>query len=217
MSIIAVVSSKGGAGKTTVARLLLGHAAQHGLKVAALDADLNHSLADWVSTLSRYPIEVRAEVDETKIVPTVTELQGTCDFIVIDTAGAATQATVFAIGCADLVLVPLKLSSSDVTEAVKTMNLVKSAAMMMGREIIARVVLTGFKPRTTIAAHVEREIANAKLPDLKTRLHDLVAFEEMTFSGVVPVVGIAGLQAEALYEETVALMEQPKIRRKLAS
>ena len=217
MSIIAVVSSKGGAGKTTIARLLLGYAAQHGLKVAALDADLNHSLADWVGTLSKYPIEVRAEVDETKIVPTVTELQGACDFIVIDTAGAATQATVFAIGCADLVLVPLKLSSSDVTEAIKTMNLVKSAAMMMGREIVARVVLTGFKPRTTIAAHVEREIANAKLLDLKTRLHDLVAFEEMTFSGVVPVAGIAGLQAEALYEETAALMEQPKVRRKRAS
>ena len=217
MSIIAVVSSKGGAGKTTIARLLLGYAAQHGLKVAALDADLNHSLADWVSTLSKYPIEVWAEVDETKIVPTVTELQSACDFIVIDTAGAATQATVFAIGCADLVLVPLKLSSSDVTEAIKTMNLVKSAAMMMGREIVARVVLTGFKPRTTIAAHVEREIANAKLLDLKTRLHDLVAFEEMTFSGVVPVAGIAGLQAESLYEETAALMEQPKVRRKRAS
>jgi len=217
VSIIAVVSSKGGAGKTTIARLLLGYAAQHGLKVAALDADLNHSLADWVSTLSKYPIKVRAEVDETKIVPTVTELQGACDFIVIDTAGAATQATVFAIGCADLVLVPLKLSSSDVTEAIKTMNLVKSAAMMMGREIVARVVLTGFKPRTTIAAHVEREIANAKLLDLKTRLHDLVAFEEMTFSGVVPVAGIAGLQADALYEETAALMEQPKVHRKRAS
>jgi chromosome partitioning protein len=217
VSIIAVVSSKGGAGKTTVARLLLGHAAQHGLKAAALDADLNHSLADWVNTLSKYPIEVRAEVDETKIVPAVTELQSAHDFIVIDTAGAATQATVFAIGCADLVLVPLKLSSSDVTEAVKTMSLIKSAAMMMGREIAARVVLTGFKPRTSIAAHVEREIANAKLPDLKTRLHDLVAFEEMTFSGVVPFVGMAGLQAEALYEETAALMAQPTTRRKLAS
>jgi len=28
--------------------------------------------------------------------------------VVIDTAGAATQATIFAIGCADVVLVPVK-------------------------------------------------------------------------------------------------------------
>ena len=30
MSIITIASSKGGAGKTTVARLLLGHASRHG-------------------------------------------------------------------------------------------------------------------------------------------------------------------------------------------
>jgi chromosome partitioning protein len=215
--IITVASSKGGAGKTTIARVLLGRAAQSGLKAAALDADLNHSLADWIASISKCPVTVRAEVDETRIVPTVSELQKGHDFLVIDTAGAAAQATIFAIGCADLVLVPLKLSSSDVLEATKTMNLVKSAAAMMGRQIPARVVLTGYKPRTMVAAHVEKEIANAKLPELRARLHDLVAFEEMTFSGMVPVAGLAGLQAEALYEETLALTAQPKSRRKLAS
>src|SRR4051794_4442565 len=97
--IITVASSKGGAGKTTVARLLLGHAARHGMTAAALDADLNHSLADWIKQ-HRAPIEVRAVVDETKVVPTVSELHERHDLVVIDTAGAATQATVFAIGCA---------------------------------------------------------------------------------------------------------------------
>jgi len=190
---------------------------QSGLKAAALDADLNHSLTDWITTISKCPVVVRAEVDETRIVPAVSKLQEDHDFLVIDTAGAAAQATVFAIGCADLVLVPLKLSSSDVMEAVKTMSLVKSASVMMGRQITARVVLTGYKPRTMVAAHVEREIAGAKLPEMRTRLHDLVAFEEMTFSGAVPVTGLAGLQAEALYEEALALTAHPKSRRKLAS
>ena len=41
----------------------------------------------------------------------------------IDTAGAATQATVFAIGCADLVLVPCQTSSADIVEAIKTMKI----------------------------------------------------------------------------------------------
>ena len=95
----------------------------------------------------------------------------------VDTAGASNQATLFAIGCADLVLVPLKLSAADVTEAARTLALVKSASTMMGREIVARVVLTGFKPRTSVAAHVEQEIEGARMPDIKTRLHDLVAFE----------------------------------------
>ena len=53
------------------------------------------------------------------------------------------------------------------------MELVKSAENMMNRKIAARVVLTGFKPRTSVAAHVEQEIATAGLPDIKVRLHDL--------------------------------------------
>lgn len=216
MSIITIASSKGGAGKTTIARLLLGHAARHGMTAAALDADLNHSLADWVRQ-HQAPFEVRAEIDETKIVPTVSAMHEQHDMVVIDTAGAATQATVFAIGCADLVLVPLKLSAADVTEAARTMALVKSASTMMGREVVARVVLTGFKPRTSVATHVEQEIVTAGLPDIKVRLHDLVAFEEMTFNGVVPVIGPAGFQAEALFAEAMALADPTWQPQKLAS
>jgi chromosome partitioning protein len=216
LPIVTLASSKGGCGKTTVARLLLGHAVRNGLSAAALDADLNHSLTDWIN--QHHPsFEVRAEIDETRIVPMVSRLHGTHDFVVIDTAGAATQATVFAIGCADLVLVPLKLSAADVTEAARTMALVKSASTMMNREILARVVLTGFKPRTSVANHVEQEIVTASLPDLKVRLHDLVAFEEMTFSGHVPVIGPAGIQAETLFAEAMALADPSWQPIKLAS
>jgi chromosome partitioning protein len=216
VSIITIASSKGGAGKTTIARLLLGHAARNGMRAAALDADLNHSLTDWIRQ-HQAPFDIRAEIDETRIVPTVTALHEAHDLVVIDTAGAATQATVFAIGCADLVLVPLKLSAADVTEAARTMALVKSASTMMNREIVARVVLTGFKPRTSVASHVEQEIGNAKMPDIKTRLHDLVAFEEMTFNGVVPAIGPAGVQAEALFAEAMALADPTYQPVKLAS
>lgn len=216
MSIVTIASSKGGAGKTTIARVLLGYASRHGLSAGALDADLNHSLKDWAKQ-HQASFEVRAEIDETRIVPTVSELHEAHDLVVIDTAGAATQATVFAIGCADLVLVPLKLSAADVTEAARTMALVKSAATMMNRDIPARVVLTGFKPRTSVAAHVEQEIATAGLPDIKVRLHDLVAFEEMTFNGIIPVIGPAGAQAEALFAEAMALADPSYQPIKLAS
>jgi chromosome partitioning protein len=216
VSIITIASSKGGAGKTTIARLLLGHAVRNGVTAAAVDSDLNHSLTDWIN--QHHPsFEVRAVIDETQIVPMVSRLHEMHDFVVIDTAGAATQATVFAIGCADLVLVPLKLSAADVTEAMRTMALVKSASTMMGREIVARVVLTGFKPRTSVATHVEQEIASVALPDLKTRLHDLVAFEEMTFNGIVPVIGAAGVQAEALFAEAMVLADLGWQPIKLAS
>ena len=79
------------------------------------------------------------------------------------------------------------------------------------------MVLTGFKPRTSVATHVEQEIATATLPDIKARLHDLVAFEEMTFSGQVPMIGPAGIQAEALFAEAMALANPGWQPIKLAS
>ena len=66
----------------------------------------------------------------------------------IDTAGAAMQATVFAIGCADLVLIPCQLSSSDVVEASQTQKLITSAAAMTRQTILSRVVLTDYQADT---------------------------------------------------------------------
>ena len=205
MSIITIATSKGGAGKTTIARLILGRLALDGLPVAAVDADLNHTLTDWVRAASKHPIAIEHELDETRIVPLVESLHETHDVVVIDTAGAATQATIFAIGCADLVLVPCQTSSADIVEAIKTMNLIKSASLMMKRSVTARVVLTGYQPNTNISTHVEGEIAKANLPLMRTRLNRLVAFQEMSFTGIVPTTGIAGVQCANFIDEIASL------------
>ena len=216
MSIITIATTKGGAGKTTLARLILGRSALSGLKAAALDADFNHTLSDWVTTAAKSPMTVRHELDETKIVPLVSELHETHDVVVVDTAGAASQATIFAIGCADLVLVPVAPSSADIVEAIKTVNLIRSAAQMMRKEIPTRVVLTAVQPGTNIADHIEKEIAKAKLPLLNTRLHRLVAFQEMSFTGIPPTSGLAGIQCSNFLYDLEALGGLPETT-KLAS
>ena len=205
MSIITIATLKGGAGKTTIARLILGRLALDGLPVAAVDADFNHTLTDWVRAASKHPIAIEHELDETRIVPLVESLHEAHDVVVIDTAGAATQATIFAIGCADLVLVPCQTSSADIVEAIKTMNLIKSASLMMKRSVTARVVLTGYQPNTNISTHVEGEIAKANLPLMRTRLNRLVAFQEMSFTGIVPTSGIAGVQCANFIDEIASL------------
>src|SRR5437899_10957171 len=91
LSIITIATTKGGAGKTTIARLILVRKSVEGFKVAAVDADFNHTLTDWLSTAAkRYAIPVRHELDETKIVPLVTELDQQHDIVMVDTAGAPT-------------------------------------------------------------------------------------------------------------------------------
>lgn len=216
MSIVTIATTKGGAGKTTLARLILSRAVMSGLKAAAIDADFNHTLTDWVSAVARHPIAVWHELDETKIVPLVTGLHDAHDVVVIDTAGAASQATIFAIGCADLVLVPIAPSAADIVEGIKTMNLIRSAAQMLRREIQARVVLTAVQPGTNIAEHVEKEVVKANLPVLRTRLHRLVAFQEMSFTGIPPTSGHAGIQTANFLDDLESLGGLPETT-KLAS
>jgi chromosome partitioning protein len=216
VSIITIATSKGGAGKTTLARLLVGLLSQCGYKVAAVDTDLNHTLTDWVNTLSKYPVTVEHELDETKLVPLVSKLHDGHDVVVIDTAGAASQATIFAIGCADLVLVPVQTSSADVVEAIKTMNLIKSAELMMKRDVPARVVLNAHQPNTNLSAHIEKELAKAKLPVMSTKLQRLVAWQEMSFTGIVPSTALAGVQGRNFIEEIEGLGGIPE-NKKLAS
>jgi chromosome partitioning protein len=216
VSIVTIATTKGGAGKTTLARLILSRAVMSGLKAAAIDADFNHTLTDWISAVARHAIAVRNELDETKIVPLVTDLNDAHDVVVIDTAGAASQATIFAIGCADLVLVPIAPSAADIVEGIKTMNLIRSAAQMLRREIQARVVLTAVQPGTNIAEHIEKEVAKANLPVLRTRLHRLVAFQEMSFTGIPPTSGHAGVQTANLLDDLEALGGLPDTT-KLAS
>jgi chromosome partitioning protein len=210
MSIITIATSKGGAGKTTIARLILGRLSLSGLRTAAVDADFNHTLTDWVRTASKHAITVENELDETQIVSVVSRLHDAHDVVVVDTAGAAAQATIFAIGCADLVLVPIQTSSADIVEAIKTVNLIKSASLMMKRDVTARVIMTAYQPGTNISAHIEKEVAKAELPVMKTKLHRLVAFQEMSFTGLVPTSGLAGLQCMNLLDEIQALGALPE-------
>lgn len=217
MSVITIATSKGGAGKTTVAEIIIGSACKIGLSVGAIDADFNHSLFDWVTTFKRYPVTIRKEVSEGNIVPLALELEDKHDLVVIDTAGSATQATVFAIGCADFVLVPTQLSSSDVVEASKTLQLVKSAVAMTKREIPARVVITDYQPHTNIASHTESELASIDAPVMKTKLTRLVGFKEMTFNGQVPDTGPAGSKVHGFLAELIKLGAVPSKTLSLAS
>ncbi len=201
MSIITLATTKGGAGKTTLAQVIVGNVYEQGFSVGVIDGDVNNTLSDWLERFSKIKVDCHRIQDETQIVPMASALERKHDLVVIDTAGARSQATVFAIGCADLVLIPLQLSSSDVIEAIKTYNLVTSASEMVKREIPSRVVFTDYTPKTNIAKYVKKRVKKHELPTMKTRLHRLVAFKELTFTGEIPKTGTAGAQGQLLVQE----------------
>jgi chromosome partitioning protein len=205
MSIITLATTKGGAGKTTIAQVLVRAVHDLGYSVGVIDGDVNATMSDWIASTEKLDVECHRVLEDSRIVPTANELNRRHDLVVIDTAGAPSQASVFAIGCSDLVLIPVQLSNGDVTEALKTYQVLSSAAQLVQRHIEGRVIFTDYTPKTKVAKRVRKQIRKAELPSMETRLHRLVAFKELTFNGSMPKKGTAMEQSQALVEELRSL------------
>jgi len=205
MSIITIASTKGGAGKTTVAQMIIGAVHQLGYSIGVIDGDANGTISNWLNNNSDMAIDVRQILDDAKIVSEARAMNRKHDLVIIDTAGGQSQAGLFAIGCADLVLIPVQMSNSDVIEAIRTNKLVASAGEMTGRDIPNHVIYTDYTPKTNIAKQVRKKIRKHGLTSMETRLHHLVAYKELTFTGRIPKKGTAGAQGQLLVQEIFQL------------
>ena len=105
--VVAVVSEKGGAGKTTIALDLAVNAVSKGYKVAVIDVDPQSTSSNWTDRRSHeYPWVVATHAS--RIVATIEQAKTKgIDFIVIDTPPhSATEATE-AARRADVVVLPV--------------------------------------------------------------------------------------------------------------
>lgn len=185
--LIALASTKGGAGKTTLA-FLLATAISHRLSklVACIDADPNATL-DTVLRLYADPDILALRADAETLLQTIREAREQAALVLIDLEGSASQAMLYAIGKADLVLIPAQPSAFDIREASKTAAVVAQAADLVGREIPFRIVFTRTPVlRQRVAEHSREQFKRAGLPLLPVEIMERVAFREMTYSGRSP-------------------------------
>lgn len=116
MAIIAVAGRKGGIGKTTIAGNLAAEFTEMGWRVVALDADPQHSLADWAEqgdgVLSR-TVERIKNGDANALRAKVRSLDKAADLIIMDTPPGLLETTFQAAMLADLMLLPCGASPLD--------------------------------------------------------------------------------------------------------
>ena len=141
MKIVAILSQKGGAGKTTLALHLAAAAEAAGLSSVLIDLDPQASAASWKdSRPGETPVVV--SLPYTRLAQGLQAAQdGSAALAVIDTAPHSEAAAVAAARAADLVLIPCRAGILDLRAIGTTAELVKLAQKP------AFVVLNAIPPR----------------------------------------------------------------------
>lgn len=204
-SIIVVASSKGGAGKTSLVTALAVNLAALGYRVLVNDADRNQAFATWHKTAEAPPLTCTTEIDHNAIVGHLLAQAEDQDVVICDTAGFENQTAVFAMGTADIVLIPCMPDRNSVLEARKTAKQVESISQLARRIIPYRLLLTRWNHMGLAERATLEDIEASKLPRLLQHISDLVAFQKYTFSGVMPKSGIVGRQIDKVIEELQGL------------
>ncbi len=123
MKTIAVISQKGGSGKSTISVHLAVAAQQHGLRVAVIDLDPQATARKWGD--KREADEPEVIGDHAERLPQLVEAARAngADLLVIDTAPNADRASLTAARAADLVLIPCRPASFDLDAIEATCDL----------------------------------------------------------------------------------------------
>lgn len=154
MRILTIASTKGGAGKTTLAAHLAVEAERVGAgPVAVVDTDPQGSLAAWWNS-RKAPTPLFAAVEIGRLATHLATLpRHQVELVVIDTPPALTDVIQAAVAVADVVLIPARPSPHD----LRSIGTIVEMAERMGKAFC--FVVNGATPRTTIATDAVRALA----------------------------------------------------------
>jgi chromosome partitioning protein len=180
MKVVALVSSKGGSGKSTIAAHLAVAASLQKQTVAVLDLDPQANVASWGERRTNRGTDdvtvVRARVQEVPGLLASAREQG-ADFVIIDTAGRSDISAAQVMEAADIVLIPCRPSINDVEASQLTAGQVKKARARRAVFVLNAVLAHGTR-------HVEaREALAGLLPVLPIEIHNYVAFSDALNDG----------------------------------
>ncbi len=177
MKTLAIISQKGGSGKTTIAVHLAFCAVLSGKSVALIDIDQQGSTIDWFKTR-------KTEHDLAAIHTTAAALtdlilkakKGGADLVIIDTAPHSAEDAVIAARSADLILIPCHPSRFDLKAMPPTFEIVK---LVGTKAFIVLNRCTGQK----IAENAKEALESQGFPVLDIFIFDRAAYRHAVMDG----------------------------------
>lgn len=179
MKTIAIISQKGGAGKTTIAVHLAVEAEQRGLATVIFDLDPQGSAASWGDRrrqLNPFPAVEAAQASRLNTLMDMARGQQ-ADLAIIDSAPNADSASLTAARAADLILIPCRPATFDLNAIGTTLDLARVAGKPAW--VLLNAVPSQGKVGTE-AADILKE-SGVQVADLI--IHHLVAFSHAVNDG----------------------------------
>jgi len=188
--ILTIANRKGGAGKSTCAAHLALEAVKSGLKTILIDLDPQKTLEVWWKKREEEN-PFLAEVDPLKIEEVISNInKHDFDLCIIDTPGDTSINAINGMKVADLVLIPSKPTSPDLTAIGRTISMAKNQAkqyIFVVTQTIARTKLAlqgvavlsefGVVAPSTISNRIS--YANAMNIGSSATVEDKIAAEEL--------------------------------------
>lgn len=189
--VITFATSKGGAGKSTLARSLAGYWLNLGLKPAIIDADPQGTIINRYDPTGPFSkLLIVADPEET-VLSKICELKEEHHPVLVDTAGFRNKTTIKALIGSDMVIIPLKPSSDDMVVAIQTYQLIQElneTPERMNNPIKVKMIITMSQQGTVIARHVRNELEEIGMPVMAAEMYQRVAYPETGIRGLAPSI-----------------------------
>lgn len=206
--VITVAQQKGGAGKTTVAAHLAVALSQRGQRVAVIDIDPQGSLAMWHKIRTErfgegYTGMSFATISGWRVSSEINRLKRKHDYIIIDSPPHTEADAKTAIREADLVLLPVQPSPTDLWATQATLKLAKDERKLV------KVLLNRVSPNSRLAQMAQETLDGGDL--LESTLGNRVLFASALIEGRTATETspshVAAQEVKALASEVLALLQ----------
>jgi chromosome partitioning protein len=182
MAVITFANTKGGAGKTTAALLLVTELLHRKHRVCVIDADPQRWFSRWYEQAALLPnFSIETYVSPATIQKTIHERRSQWDFVVIDLPGIQSPVLASAVGLSDHVLVPIQGSSMDAQGGAQVLDMLRYLDRKAGIRIPHSVVLSRVNPMITTRSMqaVKRLLTQQQIHVIDTPIAERAAFREM--------------------------------------
>lgn len=177
MQTVALISQKGGAGKTTVALHLAVAFAASGRNTAVIDLDPQASAASWGDRReAELPVVISAHASRLQHEMKRVRNAG-CELLVLDTAPHSDRTALDAAKAADIILMPCRAAILDIEAVSTTLELLQT----IGKPIHA--TLNATTPQGHEAREASEALAELNVQACPTWLGNRVAFARSLISG----------------------------------